>query len=217
MVKNYVESRSKIVKNFSISAPSFFKKDTIKVSATKESVHNAENSNQIFLDVIENLWVTFNSSNKIIQSGVEGVMTVKSYLTGNPQVSINFKDTKLFKYYLLHQTVRSEKFQSEKLLTLQPQIGEFNLINYRLDKFFSIPFQVTPYINLENDFKLEIEIELKNELNNDQICKQLTLKLNIPEQTSSIHSDIKKGDKEEQFEYDQKIQKAIWNISRFKG
>ncbi len=71
------------------------------------------------------------------------------------------------------------------------------MINYRLDKFYTIPFQVTPYINLENDYKLEIEIELKNELDKEKICKHLTLKLNVPEKASSIHSDIEKSNDEE--------------------
>lgn len=61
-----VASRCTNNTKFEINAPNFFKKDSIKVSATKESIHNSDSKNSIFIDIIENLWVTFNSSNKVI-------------------------------------------------------------------------------------------------------------------------------------------------------
>ena len=40
-----IKSRNKSENSYYIPSPNFFKKDTIKITASKESVHNAEKSN----------------------------------------------------------------------------------------------------------------------------------------------------------------------------
>jgi hypothetical protein len=67
-----------------------------------------------------------------------------------------------------------------------------------------IPFAVTPYIRVEKDFFLEIEIQLKNELSEFKNAKFLNLRFNIPEKVNSVRSDISKSSKDEVFEFDEK-------------
>lgn len=44
----------------------------------------------MFVDVIEKLNVLVNSSNKIISQNIEGKIVMKSYLTGNPCLDMEF-------------------------------------------------------------------------------------------------------------------------------
>lgn len=44
----------------------------MKVSATINPIQNAKDRNELFVDVIENIHVLFNSSNVVINSSVDG-------------------------------------------------------------------------------------------------------------------------------------------------
>lgn len=90
-------------------------------------------------------------------------------------------------------------------------------MNYRLSKFFLIPFAVTPYIRIEKDFFLEIEIQLKNELCEFKNAKYVNLRFNTPEKVNSVRSDVSKDSKDEVFEFDEKSRQVLWRITNFKG
>ena len=74
-----------------------------------------------------------------------------------------------------------------------PPIGEFTLMNYRICKNFIIPFSVTPFLSLENPYKLELELNVRNELDDKAIAKLLEISFNIPEKVSSVKSNLVKN------------------------
>ena len=56
--------------------------NTISSDITKKSI--AKVSDEIFVDVIENISVTFNASGFVVNSSLDGSLKMKSYLAGAP-------------------------------------------------------------------------------------------------------------------------------------
>lgn len=48
--------------------------------------------NEIFVDIFEKLSVLFNSNGFIINSSIDGVIQMKSYLQGNPELRLVLND-----------------------------------------------------------------------------------------------------------------------------
>jgi AP-4 complex subunit mu-1 len=60
--------------------------NTISSEATKQSV--TQESNQLYVDVIENISVTFNTSGYVVNSALDGSMKMKSFLPGTPTLKL---------------------------------------------------------------------------------------------------------------------------------
>jgi len=65
-----------------IPARNILNSNTISSEVTKKSVTKV--SNEIYVDVIENISVTFNTSGYVVNSSLDGSIKMKSYLAGNP-------------------------------------------------------------------------------------------------------------------------------------
>ena len=123
----------------------------------------------------------------------------------------------MFDDKMFHEIVRDEKLKENNIITFQPLMGEFQLMQYRISKNFIIPFYVTPFISLENPFKLEVELNIKNELPENITSRCLKLRFNIPDKTSSVSYEIAKEEKGMTFEHDKIKKIGLWTIKNFKG
>lgn len=72
--------------------PSFqiFDRNHKKAEETHIPITESAQRNDIFVDVIENLHVLFNSKNVPVSSFVDGVIKMKSFLTGSPYIRVSF-------------------------------------------------------------------------------------------------------------------------------
>lgn len=59
---------------FNFTSKNIFKPNTINAQTTKDSITKAESKNAIFFDVVENLDIVFNSSDKVVGQFVNGVI-----------------------------------------------------------------------------------------------------------------------------------------------
>ena len=48
--------------------------------------------NEIFVDIFEKLTVLFNANGLVINSSIDGVIQMKSYLQGNPELRLVLND-----------------------------------------------------------------------------------------------------------------------------
>ena len=77
---------------FNFTSKNLFKTSTINATTTKDSITKAEQKNAIFFDVVETLDIIFNQSDKIVGQYLNGTIQAKSYLTGNPELDLEFND-----------------------------------------------------------------------------------------------------------------------------
>uniref|UniRef100_A0A2N9FLL4 MHD domain-containing protein n=1 Tax=Fagus sylvatica TaxID=28930 RepID=A0A2N9FLL4_FAGSY len=122
---------------------------------------------EIFVDLIEKISITFSSSGYILTSEIDGTIQMKSYLTGNPEIRLALNDDlsigrggrSVYDYRSssgsgavilddcnFHESVRLDSFEMDKTLSLVPPDGEFTVMNYRLTQEFKPPFRVNTLI-----------------------------------------------------------------------
>lgn len=217
-IKDYVVSSPEIEKKFSLSinTPKIFKTNTIKVSATKNPITD-KNNNSIFVDVIEKINVLFNSSNKIINSSIDGMIKVKSYLTGYPHLTCNFNEDSYFDDYTFHECVSDVDFNFNRKLGIDPPMGEFVLMNYRISKDFVLPFSIFPFINQDSKYKVELLVKVKCDLPAENYAKLVTVKFSVPDDVSSVYTEIDKKEKNQMANYKENKKEVEWEIQKFQG
>ncbi|WRX31237.1 Mu homology domain - like 5 [Theobroma cacao] len=118
---------------------------------------------EIFVDIIEKISVTFSSSGYILTSEIDGTIQMKSYLTGNPEIRLALNEDlsigrgggSVYDYRSssgagpvilddcnFHESVRLDSFDMDRTLALVPPDGEFPVMNYRMTQEFKPPFHI---------------------------------------------------------------------------
>jgi AP-4 complex subunit mu-1 len=72
--------------------PKIFKPNTVSSLAITKPMGQLDNkknkNNEIFVDIFEKLTCLFNANGMIINSSIDGVIQMKSYLQGNPDLRL---------------------------------------------------------------------------------------------------------------------------------
>lgn len=63
------------------------------------------------MDVIENLHVLFDGVGNVIMSHIDGIIKMKSYLTGKPQLKMTLNLDSYFDDYSFHESVAYKDFE----------------------------------------------------------------------------------------------------------
>jgi AP-2 complex subunit mu-1 len=149
--------------------------------------------NELFVDVIEKISVTFTASGKPIDQLVNGSIIVKSVLSGMPECKIGFKDKATgedssiqIDDIVFHQCVRLTEFATEKAVTFTPPDGEFELMRYRKVDNIGIPFTITSSVKESPGNKLEIRIAYKAAYDQKLVANSLSLTVPMPPNTADV-------------------------------
>ncbi|OII75652.1 AP-2 complex MU subunit protein [Cryptosporidium andersoni] len=134
--------------------------------------------NEIFLDVIEKVNIIIGSNGDVVKSEIIGTLTMKSYLSGMPELKLGLNDrlgdatisnsqsnssssnngrqsisvrnkAVDIEDIKFHQCVRLAKFENDRTISFVPPDGQFELMSYRL----------TPSTNLKPLFKIDVVVE----------------------------------------------------------
>ncbi|XP_004291846.1 PREDICTED: AP-4 complex subunit mu-like isoform X1 [Fragaria vesca subsp. vesca] len=179
---------------------------------------------EIFVDIIENLSVTFSSSGYILTSEIDGTIQLKSYLTGNPdirlalneEVSIGREGGSSYDYGSpfgsgpvilddcnFHESVRLDNFDVDRTLTLGSTDGEFPVMNYRITQEFKLPFRINVLIEESGSLKAEVTIKVHAEFPSSIIAEKIMVQLPVPPYTTRVSFELEPG--------------AVGNTTDFKG
>jgi len=154
-------------------------------------------TNNIYVDVIENISVTFNTSGFVVNSALDGSIKMKSYLGGNPSLKLSLNsDVNTGDYnsnyginledVAFDICVDSRDFDSQKLLSITPNLGEFIAMNYRITKEFMYPFRIYPFLTEINNYKIELLIKIKSTFGKDINSSKFKVSFSVPESVSSV-------------------------------
>src|SRR5436190_1446364 len=114
--------------------------------------------NEVFLDVIESVNLLVNANGNVLRSEILGVIKMKCYLSGMPELRLGLNDKVMFEStgrsasrgkaiemedVKFHQCVRLSRFENDRTISFIPPDGEFELMSYRLNS------QVKPLIWVE--------------------------------------------------------------------
>jgi len=227
------ETTSNILKLSSLVNFSIGKARSKSSLAINKPVHSRKNTqNEIYVDVIETVHCVLGPTGGIIRAEIDGNIIMKSYLLGQPQLSIALnenlvvgRNTKLESTYggvtILDQVNFSElcqlgDFSTLKMIHISPPEGEFNVMSYRIIGPYNMPFRVTPVIEKASKFKLEVLIRVKACFLPENNATRVLVKIPVPKQTSSVFLDFEKP-KLHQSEYSSSGKFLVWEIAKIIG
>ena len=80
-------------------------------------------------------------------------------MTGTPILELEFNDIGFIKDQMFNECVDDDYYQSMRKIKMTPPIGEFTMMNYRVEKEYGIPFLVTSFLNKET-YKVEFDVNI---------------------------------------------------------
>ncbi|XP_050363655.1 AP-4 complex subunit mu-like [Argentina anserina] len=193
---------------------------------------------EIFVDIIENLSVTFSSSGYILTSEIDGTIQLKSYLTGNPdirlalneEVSIGRDGGSTCDYGSsfgsgpvvlddcnFHESVRLGNFDVDRTLTLGSTVGEFPVMNYRITQEFKPPFRINVLIEESGPLKAEVTIKVHAEFPSSIIADKIMVQLPVPPYTTRVSSELEPGTVGNTTDFKEANKRIEWGLKKIVG
>ncbi|GMN40125.1 hypothetical protein TIFTF001_009348 [Ficus carica] len=169
---------------------------------------------EIFVDIIEKISITFSSSGYILTSEIDGTIQMKSYLTGNPEIRLALNDDlsigrgggSVYDYRSslgsgavilddcnFHESVRLDSFEADKTLTLVPPDGEFPVMNYRMTQEFKPPFRINALIEEAGALKAEVILKVYAEFPSNISANTIVVQMPLPNYTMRASFELEPG------------------------
>jgi len=107
-------------------------------------------TNEIYLDVIEEINCTLESNGNPSTLEVSGEIVVMCRLSGMPDCQLNFNNPQVIDDVSFHPCVRYNRYEQNKVISFVPPDGPFKLMNYRVKGQIQLPITVKPQISFQN-------------------------------------------------------------------
>lgn len=191
---------------------------------------------EIFVDIVEKISVTFSSSGYILTSEIDGTILMKSYLTGNPPIRIALNEdlsiggggrsiydsssgsgSVILDDCNFHESVNLDKFDIEKTLTLVPPEGEFPVMNYRVTREFKPPFRVNTLIEQAGALKAEVIIKIRAEFSSSITANTIAIEMPLPKNTIRVSFELEPGAVGQTTDFKEANKKIEWGIKKIIG
>jgi len=182
--------------------------------------------NEVFLDVIESVNLLANSNGNVLRSEILGVIKMRVYLSGMPELRLGLNDKLLFEAtgrsskgkavemedVKFHQCVRLSRFDSDRTISFIPPDGEFELMSYRLNT------EVKPLIWVESvvesyGTRIEYMIKAKAQFKRRSIANNVEIFIPVPEDSDSPKFKSSVGT----VRYAPEKNAIVWSIKQFPG
>ncbi|XP_068636780.1 AP-4 complex subunit mu-like [Aristolochia californica] len=193
---------------------------------------------EIFVDIIEKLSVTFSSSGYILTSEIDGTIQMKSYLTGNPEIRLALNEDltigrgggSIYDYASsagggivilddcnFHESVHLDSFDLDRTLTLVPPDGEFPVMNYRTTQEFKPPFRVNAFIEEAGAFKAEITLKVRADFASSVTANTILIAMPLPAYTTRVSFELEPGAVENTTDFKDTNKRLEWGLKKIVG
>ncbi|XP_031394499.1 AP-4 complex subunit mu [Punica granatum] len=193
---------------------------------------------EIFVDIIEKISVTFSSSGYILTSEIDGTIQMKSYLTGNPEIRVALNEElnigrgsgSLYDYRSstgsgavilddcnFHESVRLDSFDVDRTLSLVPPDGEFPVMNYRMTQEFKPPFRVNALIEEAGNLRAEVTIKIRAEFPSNITANTIVVQMPLPKYTTRATFELDRGAAGQTADFKEANKKLEWSLKKIVG
>ncbi|KAI4321107.1 hypothetical protein MLD38_034527 [Melastoma candidum] len=193
---------------------------------------------EIFVDIIEKISVTFSSSGYILTSEIDGTIQMKSYLTGNPEIRVALNEElnigrggrSVYDYRSstgsgavilddcnFHESVRLDSFDLNRTLTLVPPDGEFPVMNYRMTQEFRPPFRINALVEEAGTLKAEVIIKVIAEYSSSITANTVMVQMPLPKYTTRATFELESGAVGQNADFREASKKLEWSLKKIAG
>ncbi|XP_020675191.1 AP-4 complex subunit mu isoform X3 [Dendrobium catenatum] len=212
-------------------------------AVTKSVVANepgARKRDEIFVDIIEKISVTFSSSGYILTSEVDGTIQMKSYLSGNPDIRLALNEdlsigrnvgNSMYADYRssagggsvilddcnFHESVHLDNFDLDRTLSLVPPDGEFSVMNYRMTQEFKPPFRINALIEEAGPLKAEVIIKIRADFSSSVTGNTIAVQMPVPKYTTRVSFELESGAIGQATDFKETNKKLEWSLNKIVG
>ncbi|EYU36469.1 hypothetical protein ABFS83_14G269800 [Erythranthe nasuta] len=194
---------------------------------------------EIFVDIIEKISVTFSSSGYVLTSEIDGTIQMKSYLTGNPEIKLALNDdlyvgrggvpnyggysgssgsgAVILDDCNFHESVHMDNFEVDKTLSLVPPDGEFPVMNYRITQEFKPPFTVNTLIEEAGSLKAEVILKIRAEFPSNITANTVLVEMPLPACTTRVNFDLERGVVGQNADFKESQKRLEWSVKKMVG
>ncbi|KAL0017119.1 hypothetical protein SO802_004188 [Lithocarpus litseifolius] len=193
---------------------------------------------EIFVDIIEKISVTFSSSGYILTSEIDGTIQMKSYLSGNPEIRLALNDdlsigrggSSIYDYgnssgsgsvilddCNFHESVHLDNFDIDRTLALVPPDGEFPVMNYRMTQEFRTPFRINALIEEAGPLKAEVILKVRAEFASSITANTILVQMPLPTYTTRVTFELEPGAVGNTTDFKEANKRLEWGLKKFVG
>ncbi|XP_068313014.1 AP-4 complex subunit mu-like [Pyrus communis] len=193
---------------------------------------------EIFVDIIEKISVTFSSSGYILTSEIDGTIQMKSYLSGNPEIRLALNEdlgigrgggsgydyrssfgsgAVVLDDCNFHESVRLDNFEVDKTLTLVPPDGEFPVMNYRMTQEFKPPFRINALIEEAGAHKAEVILKIYAECPSNITSNTVAVQMPLPKYTIRASFELEPGAVGQTTDFKDANKRLEWGLKKIVG
>ncbi|XP_022848821.1 AP-4 complex subunit mu-like [Olea europaea var. sylvestris] len=193
---------------------------------------------EIFVDIIEKISVTFSSSGYILTSEIDGTIQMKSYLTGNPEIRLALNDdlsigrggrsiydhsgssgsgSVILDDCNFHESVHLDSFDVDRTLTLVPSDGEFPVMNYRITQEFKPPFRINSLIEEAGPLKAEVILKIYAEFPSSITANTIVVEMPLPTYTTRVNYELEPGAVGQMTDFKESNRRLEWSLKKIVG
>mmetsp|Transcript_1821 Transcript_1821/g.2488 ORF Transcript_1821/g.2488 Transcript_1821/m.2488 type:complete len:423 (+) Transcript_1821:120-1388(+) len=197
---------------------------TNTVSWRKEGIKHRKN--EIFLDVVEKLNLLVSSNGTVLNSEIHGVVKMKSFLSGMPELKLGLNDKLLFEAtgrstgkaiemqdIKFHQCVRLARFENDRTISFIPPDGEFDLMSYRLNTHVKPLIWVETVVEPHSHSRIEYMIKAKSQFKSRSVANNVDIIIPVPNDVDSPSFKASVGN----VTYLPDKDVIIWHLKQFNG
>nr|ALD47956.1 adaptor protein complex 4 subunit mu [Isochrysis galbana] len=223
---------SRILSNALKSAPKTMSSKAVQKPIALRDDRRSE-KNEIFVDVIDRISATFNAMGQVRTFSIDGSIQMKSYLSGSPELHLALNDDLAIAsagkggYGMVeldnvnfHECVQLDKFDSERMLVLEPPHGEFVLMNFHIGSLRSdtqIPFRITPIMTAVTEYKQELRLQVDATFPEKYHGANVKVHFTVPKSSTGASVELEPGAKGQSSSYDDSTKQITWTIRKFMG
>ncbi|KAK7301111.1 hypothetical protein RJT34_11972 [Clitoria ternatea] len=193
---------------------------------------------EIFVDIIEKISITFSSSGYILTSEIDGTIQMKSYLSGNPEIRLALNDdlaigrdqgsaygyrssagsgTVILDDCNFHESVRLDSFDMDRTLSLIPPDGEFPVMNYRMTQEFRPPFRINALIEEAGSLKVGVILKVTAEFASSVTANTIKVQMPLPNYTTRVSFELEPGAVGQTTDFREANKRLEWTLKKIVG
>ncbi|KAK2703403.1 AP-1 complex subunit mu-1-like [Artemia franciscana] len=182
--------------------------------------------NEVFLDVIESVYLLANANGNVLRSEIVGSIKMRVYLSGMPELRLGLNDKVLFEStgrgksksveledVKFHQCVRLSRFDNDRTISFIPPDGEFELMSYRLNTHVKPLIWIESVIERHAHSRVEIMVKAKSQFKRRSTANNVEVIISVPQDADSPKFKATVGS----CKYAPEQNAVIWTIKSFPG
>lgn len=166
-------------------------------------------TNEIYVDIVEEIDAIVGANAQLISSEVNGRVECRCDLSGMPDLTLVFNNSKVVDNVQLHRCVRISRWERENTISFVPPDGKFTLMAFRCSNMSNqLPLYVTPRLKLKAG-RTPVHVTVEARLTKAE-AEKVYLELPFPRSALSFNLTANVG----QVVPDDITKKVRWNIGK---